>query len=168
MKLVRLATLAGLAILSLNAGALEFSKNGGELISHKVWTTGGATGSFTSQTSDSSASAYARVDNAEGIAKSNTYVYGVHQWYVSNTDEEDKRYEVTYKLCADVAASACIYQEDQFTVHARGVVRDTSSSTVVNYFDRPGTYKSLAVTEINGEEHAHDAKNGTVDIRAGS
>jgi hypothetical protein len=163
--------LAGLAGLAINAEAIEFGGNGGKILSQKTWTTGpinNADASFTpaefTMHPAPSIGVSATVPDVSGASKTNTYVRGTHQWYVANPGGGDEDFTVTYRICADVAAQACLFQQTHFLVNAGGTVRDSTNSAIAQYFDHGGQYTSLALTELSGPQQAHAEKNGKVNI----
>lgn len=170
MKL-KIIALTVLSAISLNASALELYK--AKIIDSRTWTTGKVSKAFFTEGNTPNIAATqsgaretfvdTRVADQDGYAKGNTYVYGSHSFWISNPTNVSQMYLYEYKLCVD--GDNCLYKADHMEIAAGGHATNSGSTTIAQYFDKPGIYDSYALTRIQG--YAHDSKDarGKVYIR---
>ncbi len=169
MQIEKIVTGALFLVISSNM-AFGLERVTPKLIAHKEWTTGGAQGWMRRQEGSSvyhhelsSANATAYVGAAQGNSRSNTYVYGRHDYIISNTRDDPKIFQFQYKLCAD--NSQCFNFIDYVEIKGKSFASGTGTTTVAAYFDKPGVYQSMAYTGIIGDVNVHDTSHSTIDIR---
>lgn len=166
MKKILFTTISIFTICSANAMSLHNAR----LVSSKTWTTGQVNGSIMDKSSaiinnlpNSSVSTDARTMDVEGYARSNTYAYGQHSFYISNSHQEKERYLVEYRLCID--NTNCVYRNDTYDVDPRGTVSNSTSSTVVGYFDKAGVYDIMVNTKLSGYMYDSATNHASANIR---
>lgn len=166
MKLKKaIITVIALSVIN-SASALEL--HGARILNHKEGITGDKIieGHFEDKPfTKASGGAYvdARVDNADGFTKSNTYIYGAHSFMIVNHSKTKEMYLYEYKLCAD--NTNCLYRSDHLEIDPNGSASNSANSTVVAYFDKPDTYHSFASTRVSGESSGIRTANGIINIR---
>ncbi len=168
---VKLIAVTILSAISLNASALELYKS--KVVDSKTWTTGKVSKAYFTEGNTPNIAAVkagfrdtfvdTHVADQEGYAKGNTYVYGSHSFYISNPTNLPEMYLYEYKLCVD--GDNCIYKADHLEIGAGGHATDSGSTTIAQYFDKPGTYDSYALTRISGYAHDYKDARGHVYIR---
>jgi hypothetical protein len=154
--------------LSVITSASAIELHGARIIDHKEWITGDkiVSGHFEDvpfHKATGGAYVDARVDNAEGFTKSNTYIYGSHSFQIVNHSKTKEMYLYEYKLCAD--NTSCLYRSDHLEIDPSGSASNSANSTVVTYFDAAGTYHSFSSTRVSGESSGVRTANGTISIR---
>jgi hypothetical protein len=166
MKKTLIAILSIFTIYNVNAMTLQNAT----LVSSKTWTTGHISGAFIDKASptnsrlpNSSVSTDARTTSVEGFSHSNTYAYGQHSFYISNSHQEKERYLIEYRLCID--GTNCIYRNDTYDVNPRGTASNSASSSVVGYFDKAGTYDIMVNTKLSGPANDSTTNHARADIR---
>lgn len=160
MKKITFTTI--LIATSILANA-EIVAPGVELISHKTWTTGNASGHIEdSKVFFSLANANAFVNSVYGKVYQNIHTNGSHSFSIQNTSEEEKQYNVLMKLCAN--NNNCINDSRTYNINSKGIFFSSATTYLTTSFSKPGVYNLTASTFISGDTSSSDISNASIII----
>lgn len=167
MKIIKLATITALTILSCNAYAIQFGGTGGRILDHHQTISPGLKGT----TRDipyqgllkGSSSTSANITGLEGFVNMSYNLQGIYSYSISNSDNQSHVYEIECKT--STSDNKEIDDVWHVEVNSKGTASNSSSQSLAVMYESPGTWTSYAQIWIRGQDESYDSDSGMIDIR---